>query len=84
MTLIFDDMIRARTAAEEILMWDRLERRDIERRGLRQGPGEEARDETAARPDGPAPSRWTLPANGARTKLSSTASAKGTKTSRAK
>jgi hypothetical protein len=28
---------------------------------LRQGPGEEARDVAAAQPDGPAPSRWTLP-----------------------
>jgi transposase len=30
------------------------------RERLRQGPGEEARDEAAAQPDGPAPSRWTL------------------------
>src|SRR5262245_49871048 len=28
---------------------------------LRQGPGDQARNEAAARPDGPAPSRWTLP-----------------------
>lgn len=27
---------------------------------LRQGPGEEARQEVAAAPDGPPPSRWTL------------------------
>ena len=27
---------------------------------LQQGPGEEARQELAATPDGPPPSRWTL------------------------
>jgi DDE superfamily endonuclease len=35
-------------------------KRELQER-LRQGPGEEARREAAAGPDGPAPSRWTLP-----------------------